>query len=491
MKPKSRLAGALLIGPLVLGTLGFGADDPVPWPLGHAPTSFDLESWVTAEESLASRERFEEYLEAAEKGEDTEHITVRQTDIDAGVFDLERLFLFGDAAFGHEFRSENGYGRSGLPRLERIHDGRAGGLDSFACAGCHQQGGVNGAGAVTANSFYFGDGERASSAVVRNPPNVLGLGLVQALAADMSSILQYRRQQGLMQAAETGLVVEVAMEAHGVSFGTLRAFPDGAIDDSGILGVDRDLVIKPFGWKGHTAMLRRFAERAARVHFGVQSHVLALGYQSAPDPELGPGPNWWDPDNDGVQRELEEGTLTAFALYMELLETPLALPPFDEGLRERAAYGASLFSSIGCTDCHRPTLPLSSDRWFEAGDTTGAPGIEVRLLLDGETPRGGQDVQLYSDLKRHRMGERLADPNDDPDGIGRDVFLTRPLWGLAESAPYLHDGRAATITEAVFHHGGEAQGPRDLYLALSPDDQANVQLFLTSLSRLPRLRVPQ
>jgi hypothetical protein len=477
--------------PLVLGALGAGADAPVPWPLGSAPTDIELDEWVAQEEALADRERFEEYLEAAEKGEDTEHITVRQEDVDAGLFDLERLFLFGDATFGHEFRHENGYGRSRLPRLSRVHDGKQGGLDSFSCAGCHQQGGVNGAGAVTANSFYFGDGKRASSAVIRNPPNVLGLGLVQLVAADMSNALAYQRAQALESAASSGQAVVASLEANGVSFGELTALPDGAVDTSKVEGVDPDLVVKPFGWKGHTASLRRFAERASLIHFGVQSHVLALGYKDKPDPALGPGPNWWDPDADGVQRELQEGTLTALATYLVMLEAPIALPPADEGLRERAALGNALFRSIGCTGCHREKLSVGSDRWWEGGDTTGAPPVELRLLRDGEEPRGGLDIQLYSDLKRHRMGDVLADPNDDPDGIGRDLFITRPLWGLAESGPYLHDGRALTVAEAVSHHGGEAADARSSFEALGPEDRANVQLFLMSLSRMPRLRVPQ
>lgn len=481
----------LVAGPLLLGALGFADEQTVPWPLGRPPTESELDEWVAEEELIAARERFEEYLEASEKGEDTEHITVRQTDIDAGLYSLDRLFLFGDAAFGHEFRDENGYGRSKLPRTSRVHDGHSGGLDSFSCAGCHQQGGVNGAGAVTANAFYFGDGERASSAVVRNPPNVLGLGLVQSLAEGMSSELQYKQRVGLEQAAATNLPVNVALVTNDVSFGDLIAYPDGTVDTAGLLGVDPDLQIKPFGWKGHTATLRRFAERAAQIHFGVQSHVLALGYKEQPDPALGPGPNWWDPDNDGVQRELEEGTLTALAIYMELLESPISLPPSDEGLRERAAYGQALFKQIGCEGCHRESLRLGSGRWYEQGDAADSGAVELNLLTDGEKPRGGLDVRLFSDLKRHHMGERLADANDDPDGIGRDVFLTRPLWGLAESGPYLHDGRAETPAEAVFDHGGEAQTARDLFLALSPDDQANVELFLLSLSRMPRLRVPQ
>jgi CxxC motif-containing protein (DUF1111 family) len=69
------------------------------------------------------------------------------------------------------------------------------------------------------------------------------------------------------------------------------------------------------------------------------------------------------------------------------------------------------------------------------------------------------------------------------------VFLTRPLWGLAETPPYLHDGRAATIPTAILAHGGEAQPARDAFAALSPDDQASLHVFLLSLTREPKVRV--
>jgi hypothetical protein len=37
-------------------------------------------------------------------------------------------------------------------------------------------------------------------------------------------------------------------------------------------------------------------------------------------------------------------------------------------------------------------------------------------------------------------------------------WRTPPLWGLSDSAPYLHDGRAETVLEAIAQHGGEAEG---------------------------------
>jgi hypothetical protein len=418
---------------------------------------------------------------------------VLQERIDAGVYSVEELFRFGDATFEHEFRALDGYGNKPVARLAHVHDGAFGGLDTYSCAGCHAEGGVNGAGTPTATSFYFGDGQRMSSALRRNPPAVLGLGYVQQLASEMSAALQTQRDGARIRARATNAAVTVQLQTKGIEFGALTAQPHGNLDLAGLEGVDSDLVIKPFGWKGHTARLRRFGERAARIHFGVQSHVLALEHQEDPDPGLyGWGANWWDPDGDGVSRELEEGTLTALAIYMALLEVPVIYPPRDPELRDRWARGSELFDRVGCTDCHRRSLSLGSSTMRELPDTTDGDGVELNLSSDGEPPRAQSDaVVLFSDLKRHDMGDELADPIDSPDGIERYLFLTRPLWGLAESAPYLHDGRAATIPEAILAHGGEAAPARSGFEALSPEQQANVHIFLLSLTREPKLRVPR
>lgn len=478
---------ALLVGAFAAGA---GGDEPVPWPKGAPPSGAELDELVIGAVELAERERMEEFLEAAEKGEDREHIVVFQEDIDQGLYDLDRIFAFGDALFEHEFRGEDGYGAGPTPSLQRVHVGVRGGLDTFSCAGCHFVGGPDGAGAETQNAFVGGDGDRLSTANVRNPPPVIGLGLVQALAAEMSSRLALLRDGALKQAAEAGAPARVTLVAKDVSFGALTAHPDGTVDTTEVVGVDPDLVVRPFGWKGSVARLRRFVEDAARIHFGVQSHVLALGYGKQPDPELlGPGPDWWDPDADGVQRELEEGALTAGAVYLAMLETPVILPPRDPGLLERWARGSELFDEVGCADCHKRELLLEYALWTEAPDTTGGPGVVLNLLSDGEGPRGTALVKLFSDLKRHDMGPELADPHDDPGGVPRSWFLTRPLWGLAETAPYLHDGRAQTIPAAIVAHGGEAQASRDAFLALEPDEQRDLHVFLLSLTREPKARV--
>ncbi len=60
-------------------------------------------------------------------------------------------------------------------------------------------------------------------------------------------------------------------------------------------------------------------------------------------------------------------------------------------------------------------------------------------------------------------------------------WRTPPLWGVAESAPYLHDGRAATLLEAIIAHDGEAAGVRDRFMLLPLAERQAVIAFLESL----------
>ncbi|MCA9708445.1 MAG: hypothetical protein KDK70_21525 [Myxococcales bacterium] len=491
LSPRPRLLGVALAG-AALGLLALGGEDPVPWPGDEPPSDATLAPAIETALSRDRQRRLDEYLDAWEPGVQAAGIDVLQEDVDAGLWSIEALAERGAALLEHEFRASDGRGSTGQPEpAQRVHRGRRGGLDGFSCAGCHGRGGPGGAGAAPSNAFLRGDGDDVESAVARNPPALLGAGYVQALAAEMSVELQQQRDEARTRAAEDGTPVEVALESKGVAFGTLEARPDGTVDPAGLVGVDDDLVIKPFGWKGEFASLRRMVEQEALVHFGIQSHVLALAHQADPDPErLGSGPDWEDPDDDGHARELEEGTLTAAAVALALLPAPQLVPPHDPALRERWARGSALFDQVGCDECHRRELPLSSPQWQEHPDTTAGPPVTLDLLRDGQAPTAGPRVQLYSDLRRHDLGPQLADPHEQPaDAIPPQLFLTRPLWGLAESAPYLHDGRATTIVEAILAHDGEAQPAQQAFAELPPDAQADLHVFLLSLSVAPRLRV--
>ncbi len=106
---------------------------------------------------------------------------------------------------------------------------------------------------------------------------------------------------------------------------------------------------------------------------------------------------------------------------------------------------------------------------------------------------GSVDVPLFSDLRRHRMGDNLKDrvpQRTEMQSITApaDEFVTRPLWGVADTGPWLHDGRATTLREAILLHAGpgsEANEAVGNFEALLPDDQEAMVEFLRSLRVRP------
>jgi CxxC motif-containing protein (DUF1111 family) len=61
-------------------------------------------------------------------------------------------------------------------------------------------------------------------------------------------------------------------------------------------------------------------------------------------------------------------------------------------------------------------------------------------------------------------------------------WRTPPLWGVADSAPWLHDGRAQTLAAAISLHGGEAEPSRTAWERLSLAEQWALLAFLASLA---------
>jgi hypothetical protein len=115
-------------------------------------------------------------------------------------------------------------------------------------------------------------------------------------------------------------------------------------------------------------------------------------------------------------------------------------------------------------------------------------------------------VPALTDLRRHFMGEHLCDgpkastpvdssykaltvPLDSTDPnlpvkIDSCEFLTADLWGIGQTAPYMHDGRAGTLVEAIAEHC--STGPREglgnasceLFNAAPEADQGALVAFL-------------
>ena len=454
---------------------------------------------------LRRRENFDRMLDARDPGELLEHATLTEPALDRRRLGAHALFIIGDELFGYLFRPENGWGNGPrdrgavgfTPTLHRVQRGFAGGPDAFGCFSCHSKGGPDGAGTQTQNAFMRGDGERTGSADQRNPPSLLGLGPIELLAREMSAQLQAEAAAAGDRAKAEGTRVEQALTAKGVAFGRIAANPDGTLDYNAVQGVDWDLTVRPFGWKGHQATLRDIAEESLHLHQGLLTNRIQLAVR---DGALDAGPYgkgpWYDVDQDGVSMEIDAGMVTTLVGYLAQLEAPTMRPPRDPGLLDAWAAGRLRFEEIGCARCHVPTLELEDPK-LDAR-LPGTPPFVIDVAKDGDGPKIEPEygrantpylVHLFSDLKRHDMGPALASPRAQGT-IPAQVFLTRPLWGLAETAPYLHDGRAPTVHDAIVLHGGEATKARDAYLALGESDRAGIRVFLTSLSRESKLFVP-
>jgi CxxC motif-containing protein (DUF1111 family) len=207
---------------------------------------------------------------------------------------------------------------------------------------------------------------------------------------------------------------------------------------------------------------------------------------------VGDGRDCTDPDNDGVRDEILESQLTEMALYPALLQVPVQILPTDPTAADDARQGEQLFDSVGCGTCHVKELTLRSSIHEESPDLSGGAPFTIDLTVNGKLPRlqarrdGSVQVPLYSDLKRHDMGASLADAHSSFGTVAANLFMTRPLWGVAVTPPYLHDGRAPDLQTAIALHDGEALAVAQAYLALPSASQAQVIAFLQTLTRDPQ-----
>jgi len=216
-----------------------------------------------------------------------------------------------------------------------------------------------------------------------------------------------------------------------------------------------------FGWRGQTASLKEFVMGACANELGLQ----VPGHNQGVDPL---DPTYRAPGLDLTQEQCDD--LTEFVAS---LPRPEQRQPKNPEERDLWQAGENVFEMVGCANCHVRTL----------GNVEG----------------------LYSDLLLHDLGPKLADPSGATPSSGSsqstgrynggspDIFIdvpaitqrqwrTAPLWGVADSAPYMHDGRAETLDEAIKAHGGEAAASERLYSALPSAERVKLIGFLNSLA---------
>jgi uncharacterized integral membrane protein (TIGR00698 family) len=125
--------------------------------------------------------------------------------------------------------------------------------------------------------------------------------------------------------------------------------------------------------------------------------------------------------------------------------------PEDNRDLSLASADGRAFTAVGCAKCHVPAL-------------RGRSG----------------DVLLYSDLLLHDMGPALDDKIVQGDATGAE-WRTTPLIALRTRERFLHDGRAASLREAILAHGGEAEIVRRRFFELADAEQQAIYRFLAGL----------
>lgn len=501
------------------------AAPPFDCPPWHPPAGLGGPADARVDEAEAARwldfrrAREEERLvEALDPARVAARYRVEQPAIAAGCYALADLVDLGRGLFLRRFTLAEGYGNAlaGVPgtlagdrprpNIRRLQRGAFGGPDAASCADCHWKGGLAGAGDRADNSLLYGDGEALSTHEPRNPPALWGAGWTERVAAEMTAELAAQVAAARAEAAATGAAVRFALTAKGTGYGLATAHPDGRLDLAAVSGIDPDLVVKPFGWKGVFPTLRAFVAHSLHVHFNLQAEELV----AAPG-EVDLGGQGDDPDRDGVTREITEGQLTALVLFLATQDAPRLEVPVEGGFADpfapelpaivdapeftdRWLQGAEVFATLGCGGCHTPFMTVGDPVYrtraaLSGGETT------VDLARDGARPLPARDaddavwlVPVFSDFRRHDMGPRLTGRHPER-GVPASHWMTRRLWGLAQTGPYLHDGSAVTVEEAISRHGGEATFAADGYRALPEPDRASLTVFLMSLRRAPAIRV--
>lgn len=442
---------------------------------------------------------------------------------------FETAFGEGDELFDTAFNAVDGVGANvgrgqkftRVPRADLHGPGewathspaRETGPNAQSCTACHAQPTEDGAGSIVANvhrdPLHTGDLGRF---IQRNTTPTFALGALQRLAEEMTDDLFALRFQAWQEScAQGGIPIPKNLVSKGVSFGVLRVQCSGFYSAAEVTGVARDLIVRPFQWKGSVAFIRDFNRGAAHNEIGMQAVEL-----------VGAGV---DGDGDGVVDELSVGDITAMTIYVAAQPRPTTrvelaslglIPPLPSAELDAIALGSTAFDQVGCSNCHMRQMKLENpifsepsqhpryrDNVFPSGAAPASLGLDhtkpvtfdltqdqpdnvITNLLGQVTYRLGSlrrdaagvaIVELLGDLKVHDMGPGLAEPIDEV-GNGASVFMTENLWGVGSTAPYLHDGRATTLTEAILAHGGEAAASQAAFVALPLESQRALIAFL-------------
>ncbi len=351
-------------------------------------------------------------------------------------------------------------------------------FNARSCAECHFQGGVGGGGDNQHNVLAF------EAHPTRDNPEVKG-GLVHKFAVEY----QYKEgQQALREffpVVPFGVKVESNCQVLRLDFDPIRTesvnstalFGAGWIDriagksilhnsmktsvsqigkelnsDFGGVGAGRPRILPDgrvgkFGWKAQFATLEEFVAAACANEIGLGNPKMSQAKPMVKD------------DYPDISPDLDPKQFRSLVAFVDTLPRPAIILPSLPKERAQAERGEQVFRTVGCAACHTP-------------DIGGVEGVYSDFLLH----------RLDDPSKSVKYGskETVEIPLPDEHPLPAE-WKTPPLWGVADSAPYFHDGSSGTLKAAIENHHGDAESVLERYKALPDVDRTALIGFLKTL----------
>jgi mono/diheme cytochrome c family protein len=263
-----------------------------------------------------------------------------------------------------------------------------------------------------------------------NTPALFGAGWIDRISTNTITNNRIRRLLG-------SSVKEFQLDFDSIGTGRPHVLPDGRIGK--------------FGWKAQFATLREFVAAACANELGLGNPLMEQARPLA------------SKDFPAAKPDLDRKQFTALVAFVDTLPRPVEVLPDSARDHDVAVRGKELFSAIGCAVCHTPDM----------GGVRGVYSDFLLHVIDDPTPGGTS------------YGTQTPEVPLPPETPRADEWKTPPLWGVADSAPYFHDGSAPTLLTAILRHKGDAASVGKAYEKLQREDHAAVIAFLQTLKAPP------
>jgi CxxC motif-containing protein (DUF1111 family) len=418
----------------------------------------------------------------------------------------------GEAAVAARPDGKELFTREWLPRDARAHGGDGLGpvFNDSSCVARHNLGGVGGGGPKAKNVTIvtpFGGGTPNGV-----PPHPIGPSFVLHRHSTDEDFVKWRAQQesGLGKFPVFANQGQDATLHRALSFsvlngggnrltqrqttalfgaGAIDAIPDRVLEEAearkfadfpevtGRVSPLEKGGIGRFGWKAQVGRLEEFVLTACAVELGLQ----------VPGKEQPPLPHKKDYKAPGL--DMNEAECASLVKFIRDLPAPPEQRPAATAAAKYVSGGKELFATVGCATCHTPKLGdaegiysdlLLHDMGEQLSDAGSSYGVFRPTPNPVTNPKPAEpkpEEPKPAEIVKSKSGAlpaaaRLAAPAE---------WRTPPLWGVRDSAPYLHDGRAETLEDAIAHHGGEAQRSQTKFAALKFEERQQLVAFLKTL----------